>query len=381
MQKPLFSPIVSRCPNLDRVAEGVVRDFSAAPCAVVSCAFFLDGAPHVEQGAFGHLFPEGPLAEPSTIFDLASITKPFTALTLARLVRSHLFPIDLPLGVFVREALSTPSAHVGLEYLLAHRSGLDGHRPLYEPLVHNRPLDRYEALATAAMARRATCDGLLPPNGFDPVYSDLGYLLLGEALSRAAALPLDELIEREVCRPLGIAASSAHFLRLRLPNFDMIVAPTELATWRGGIIRGAVHDENAWALGGHRICGHAGIFGTAQDVATLGLGLLYALDSRAPLWLSPDELEPLLRKRPGGTLRAGFDSKSDTGSSAGECCSSETFGHLGFTGTSLWIDPNARIVVCVLTNRVHPSRSHEAIKSARPWAHDALFTWAQSRAK
>ncbi len=138
-------------------------------------------------------------------------------------------------------------------------------------------------------------------------------------------------------------------------------------------MRGAVHDENAWALTGRGGSGHAGIFGTVGAVLAFGEAVLDALDGRGGGPLSGHALGWLVRERPGGTLRAGFDGKSPHGSSAGERMGSRTFGHLGFTGTSLWVDPDAKVVVSLLTNRVFPSRDSVEIKAVRPRVHDALF--------
>ena len=142
-------------------------------------------------------------------------------------------------------------------------------------------------------------------------------------------------------------------------------------------MEGAVHDENAWALTGHGGSGHAGIFGTVDAVLTFGRAVLDGLDG-ADGADGADGLGWLVRERPGGTLRAGFDGKSEEGSSAGERMGRRAFGHLGFTGTSLWIDPDARIVVALLTNRVCPTRDHVAIRAVRPWAHDRLFERAEA---
>jgi CubicO group peptidase (beta-lactamase class C family) len=218
----------------------------------------------------------------------------------------------------------------------------------------------------------------LPEEGFAPVYSDLGYLLLGESMARATGEALDDLVWREVCAPLGLEVGSARQWRRWDPAFDRRVAPTENVGWRGGVVRGAVHDENAWALAGDSVCAHAGLFGTAKDVAVLGTAILDARKGnggRSAAWLRPEDLEPLLRVRPGSSLRAGFDGKSDAGSSAGAICSAQTFGHLGFTGTSIWMDPETDVVAVLLTNRVYPTRDNGAIKQVRPEVHDALFAW------
>ncbi len=371
---------VSRVADLDLIARSVVLDYRAAPCAVVACAYRRQDTWHVAEGAYGKLEPSGPQVTPDSPFDLASVTKPFSALTLARLAREGLVELQTPLGTLVQEAVGTPSSQTPLELLLAHRAGLDGHRPLFAPLEHGQRVDRYRALQEAAMARRTGCDGRAPLEGFEPTYSDLGYLLLGEAMARAAARPLDRLVQSEVCRPLGCLTGSARSWRERDPFFDVHVVPTEDVPWRAGVVRGVVHDENAWALAGHGTCAHAGLFGSARDVARMGAAVLDVLDGRRDEWLRPSDIHPLLRSRPGGTLRAGFDGKSASGSSAGTVCGDSTFGHLGFTGTSVWIDPEARIVVVLLTNRVHPSRAHEAIKAARPATHDALFRFGLGQA-
>lgn len=365
--------------ELDALAAAVVLRFRAAPCAVVGCAYRDGGGWKLSAGASGSLDENGEPPDLETPFDLASLTKPFTALALARMVRSEIVSFGTQLGVLLREALGTPSAEVPLELFLAHRSGLEGHRPLYAPLTEGAEVQHFWALAEAARARLPGCCGAPGSEGFAPTYSDLGYLLLGEAMSRASGTALDKLIEREVCDPLGARAGSARQWWERDPSFEQRVAPTEVIAWRGGLIRGAVHDENAWALGVDGVCGHAGLFGTVRDVLLVGAGVLDALASRAIGWLAPAEIEPLVRPRPGGSLRAGFDGKSDTGSSAGSRCSSGAFGHLGFTGTSLWIDPTREIVLGLLSNRVHPTRDNDAIKQARPEVHDALFAWAEER--
>ncbi len=303
--------------------------------------------------------------ETTCLFDLASVTKPMTAVALAR---AGIDPAA-PLGTLLVEARGTASESVSLEHLLAHRAGLAPHRALYAPLLRGVSVDLAAALREAADARRPDAYGEVPRDGFAPLYSDLGYALVGEALARAVgARDAGEAIGRLVLEPLGLAAQAGTIRELAARGIDGPFAPTEDVSWRGGTIRGAVHDENAWALTGHGGSGHAGIFGTVGAVLTFGVAVLDALDDGALGWL--------VRERPGGTLRAGFDGKSDEGSTAGALLGRSSFGHLGFTGTSLWIDPDAKVVVVLLTNRVCPSREHLAIREARPWAHDALFARA-----
>src|SRR5262249_2412013 len=148
----------------------------------------------------------------------------------------------------------------------------------------------------------------------------------------ASGQALDELVRAEVCDPLGLDVLSVRQWWLGAANFALRVLPTEHVRFRGGELRGVVHDENAWALAGPRLAGQAGLFGTAESVARLGASVLDAMAGRRLDWLAPAEVLPLVQKRPGGSLRAGFDGKSGSTSAAGEFCSSEAFGHLGFTG-------------------------------------------------
>jgi CubicO group peptidase (beta-lactamase class C family) len=326
-------------------------------------------------GAAGRL-PEGD-ATTETLFDLASVSKPVVACALLRLVSRGEVQLSTPLGDLLPEARGGSSERLPLELFLAHRAGLDAHRSLFAPLFAGRAIDRRHALSVAADARRSDCRGNAPAEGFAPVYSDLGYILVGAVLEQVTGSPLDEVVEREVSTPLGLGLGSARQLRRARLGFAREVAPTEVVRARGGCVRGIVHDENAWALSGHAASGHAGLFGTVHDVLGFGSALLEALAGRSG-WLSQAALWTLVRPRLGGTLRAGFDGKSEGASSAGTLSSPETFGHLGFTGTSLWCDPRAGVASVLLTNRVHPTRDNPRIRTARPLIHDALFGAAKA---
>jgi len=307
--------------------------------------------------------------EVDVLFDLASLTKPMTAVAVARA------GIDRreSLGALLPEARGTGSEHVPLELFLAHRAGLRANLALHAPLLDGRSVEVAVALSAAADARRPEAAGPAPAEGFPPLYSDLGYILAGAALARAVvARDAGEAIARLVLEPLGIGSRAGTIRDLATHGIRGPFAPTEHVAWRGGLVAGAVHDENAWALTGSGGSGHAGVFGTADAVLAFGRAVLDALDGRGGD-LGRLDLGWLVRERPGGTLRAGFDGKSAEGSSAGPRMGPSSFGHLGFTGTSLWIDPSSKVVVTLLTNRVSPTREHLAIRDARPWAHDALW--------
>jgi CubicO group peptidase (beta-lactamase class C family) len=359
-----------RSAELDRVAAEVVTS-RAAPGAAVAAARRTGRDWQLSWGVSG----TAAATQGEPVFDLASVTKSFVAVTAARLAARGDLSLDATLGTLLPELAPTPTGDASLVLLLAHRAGLAAHRPLFAPLVAGRPLVRERALEEAARARRAEAGGLPPPEGFEPLYSDLGYVLAGAALERATGLALDALVEREVARPLGLEVRSARRWLAAAPDFLSRVLPTETMAFRGGVIHGAVHDENAWALSGHGLAGQAGLFGTAEAIVRFGMALLDARGGRLGGWLEPAALAPLLAVRPGGSLRAGFDGKSGVSSAAGARASADTFGHLGFTGTSLWCDPAHDRVSVLLSNRVCPSRENLRIRALRPAVHDALFGW------
>jgi serine-type D-Ala-D-Ala carboxypeptidase len=311
-----------------------------------------------------------PLAVPEParmLFDLASVTKPMLAVAIARA------PMDRmrALHELLPEVKGTLSADTTLDALLSHRAGLEANLPLYRRLLDEGASVRATLLREAAGARRPECVGAPPADGFAPVYSDLGYVLAGEALARAQrVVDAGAAIGDLVVAPLGLGATLGTARNLEATGVDVarLAAPTERVPWRGGVVRGLVHDENAWMLTAKGGSGHAGMFGTAEAVLAFGVYVLRNLEALEWTW----------RPRPGGSLRAGFDGKSEEGSSAGRRMGARAFGHLGFTGTSLWIDPDAGVVVTLLTNRVYPTRDAAAIRAARPAAHDALVKMAVS---
>jgi CubicO group peptidase (beta-lactamase class C family) len=366
--------------DAEAVAEAVVLA-GVAPLAATGSAAKVARF-RAERGAEGMKrtwrLEHGGAAE--TFFDLASLTKPMTAVAVAR---AGIDPAA-PLASFLPELAGTASADVSLDLLLSHRAGLAPHVTIYAPLLEGKDVDRHDALRTASEARREDARGPVPAGGFPPVYSDMGYLLAGEALARATfASDAGDAIAKWVTLPLGLGAELGTARDLERRGIDLLrdAAPTEDVTWRGGVVRGRVHDENAWAITGAGGSGHAGMFGTVRAVLAFGCAVLDAIESKTAPLGSERGIAWLVTPRPGGTLRAGFDGKSAEGSSAGTLAGPSTFGHLGFTGTSLWIDPDAGAVVTLLTNRIHPTRENVAIRAARPGAHDSLFARARELAR
>jgi serine-type D-Ala-D-Ala carboxypeptidase len=360
----------------DEIAQALKRwviATGAAPGASAAIAAFRNGRWQRALGVAGlHTRADPQPVAPDTVYDLASLTKPMVAASAARLERAGLIDWHAPLGAFLPAARGTASEGASLALLASHRAGLVAHLRLGE-LTEGPPADVQPWLTRCAGARRAECVGPIPARGYPPVYSDLGYILLGQVLAEVAALPLDELLEQEVSLPLGIEVGSARRLERRLvPSFHSRVVPTEVVAARGGQLRGVVHDENAWELAGRGLAGHSGSFGTALDVLGFGAAVLDAVAGRRADWLTISQAGELVRERPGGSLRMGFDGKASVGSSAGPGFGERAFGHLGFTGTSLWCDPDRDIVVVLLTNRVSPNRDNITIRSIRPDVHTEL---------
>ena len=294
-------------------------------------------------------------ASDDTIFDLASLTKVIaTTPIVMQQVERGVLALEDPVSGHIAEWRSDDRADVTLRDLLAHCSGLPVWRPFFRELKGKHA---YEAAIAA--------EPLDYPPRTQSVYSDLDFILLGFIAD--GRVPLAErfalmLSQMEIVEEIQFAPPSLWRAR---------IAPTEQDPWRGRLLVGEVHDENAAALGG--IAGHAGLFGTAAAVGSYARHLLQVLDGRAGVFRRTT-LEEFVTKRadiPGSSRALGWDTMLPT-SSCGTLMSARAFGHTGFTGTSLWIDPENDVYVVLLTNRVHPTRANEAIKHVRPAVHDAV---------
>jgi CubicO group peptidase (beta-lactamase class C family) len=200
------------------------------------------------------------------------------------------------------------------------------------------------------------------------VYSDLGILLLGEILERVTGKDLEDLANQEVLGPLGMNDAMyrpAAALRSR-------IAPTEIDSWRGRLVHGEVHDENAFGLGG--VAPHAGLFSTARSLGAFAQMMLNGGAYGGRRLLKPETIALFTRRAnlvAGSSRALGWDTPSEP-SSAGALFSASSYGHTGFTGTSLWIDPERELFAILLTNRVHPTRDNPKITELRPAFHDAV---------
>ncbi len=327
----------------------------AFPAAVVDVG---RSAGAVWRRASGHLsFEEGaPAAAEDTIFDLASLTKVVVTATLAmRLIDDGRLGLDDRIGARLHAWTGNDRQDVTVADLLAHASGLTGYLQFFRDCRGRREVEA------------AICGLPLeyPPRSTS-IYSDLGFMLLGFIIADAGNADLQTQF-REVARSL--TGDPLDFL----PSLGWLprVAPTEIDRWRGRLLVGEVHDENAWALGG--VAGHAGLFGSASAVGAFARAVLRTLGGRPEL-ARPATMRQFATRTavPGSSRALGWDTMLPS-SSCGPLMSRTAIGHTGFTGTSLWIDSERDLYVVLLTNRVHPSRENEGIVRIRPLVHDAVM--------
>lgn len=299
--------------------------------------------------------------EPTTVYDLASLTKVIGLATAVMLgVEDGKLELDAPVQRYLPAFEGEGKERVTLRLLLAHGSGLPAWRPLF----------REAGTREAAFALADTTALTAPPGTMD-LYSDLGLIVLTQAVEAVYRERLDSLLARRVFQPLGM--TSVRFLPTAEPAR---IAPTELDPWRARVLRGEVHDENAARLDG--VSGHAGLFGSAPDLLTFAEWLLGQADGRTGVrpFVRPSTIHEFTRRQgliAGSSRALGWDTPSP-GGSAGAFLSSTSFGHTGFTGTSLWIDPERRLTIVLLSNRVNPTRDNPRWAPVRARVADLVMT-------
>ncbi len=306
--------------------------------------------------------PQSPEVAADTIFDVASLTKIVATTAMAMILYERgVLDLDLPVESVVREFVAADPRRqdVTLRTLLAHTSGLPGYVRLFE-----------QARTRDELVLAACRTPLEAAPGERTEYSDIGFIILGEALARLADEPLDSFCRREVFGPLGMATTCFN----PPPAQRSLIPPTEDdRDFRHRVIQGEVHDENAGVMGG--VAGHAGLFSSAPDLARFAHAILGGLTrTGAKTIFLPETLRAFARPQAAksGSPRAlGFDLPTAP-SQSGRHFSPGSLGHLGFTGTSLWLDPERELAIVLLTNRTWPDRSSQEIKRVRPRVHDAI---------
>jgi CubicO group peptidase (beta-lactamase class C family) len=314
----------------------------------------------IAHKGFGHFTydPASPPVGPQTVYDLASVTKVVaTTATCMILYERGVFKLDQPLVELLPAFGGNDKRRlkVTMRMLLAHSSGLPAYIKLFQTSYNKDELVR-QALEVPLSA----------DPGSKAEYSDIGFILLGQALERMMGEPLDSFCQREIFSRLSLSTMVFNPPK----DWEPLIPPTEDdQNFRHRIARGEVNDENAFVMGG--VAGHAGCFSTAGDVSVFAQCML-----RDGTPLVRSETAAIFTRRedfPSGTSRAlGWDTPSQP-SQSGKYFSSHSYGHLGYTGTSLWIDPDRQLSVTLLTNRTWPDRGSQLIKQIRPAFHDAII--------
>ncbi len=360
------SPNSKLTPDFQRQEQRFARAFDVITAAISDRAFPAASLAVTHLGklvawkAFGRFtYSSGAsVVSPTTIFDIASVTKVVATTTMAMILYERgLLDLNLPVASALPEfaVIGTPEKRdVTVRMLLAHSSGLPAYVKLFQ---HAETRDELIGLALTT--------NLEVPPMTRVEYSDIGFIVLGELLRRLADERLDAFCQREIFGPLAMASTC-----FRPPReWRGQIPPTvDDQQYRGRVIQGEVHDENAAVMDG--VSGHAGLFSSAYD---LSLFAHCMLAGGHPI-LRPETLSLFTRREslPPGTSRAlGWDTPSHP-SSSGHHFSPRSFGHLGYTGTSLWCDPERQLSVTFLTNRVWPDSSNQVIKQVRPALHDAV---------
>ena len=319
--------------------------------------------------AFGRarLDPERPMTT-DTVFDLASLTKPLaTAVALMLLVQDGRLDLDQTLGSAISDFSGTDKAQIAVRQLLSHTSGLPDYQPYYKELIKLPPSERKASLRRLLIAER-----LIHAPGQTCLYSDVGFMILEWLVEVLAKKPLDHFVEETLYRPLKLKDLFFVPLNEEKGRKEHPYAATEACPWRGKILDGEVHDDNAYAVGG--VAGHAGLFGTAQAVYVLLQKLFNTyLGKPNAVIFHQNLVQTFFQRQPGpGSWALGFDTPTQPDSSSGKYFSDQSVGHLGFTGTSFWVDLLKGVTVILLTNRIHPNRENERIKAFRPLLHDTV---------
>ena len=309
---------------------------------------------------YGRLSPGGPTVTPETPYDLASLTKVVgTTAAVMRLVEAGRIDLDAHVVDYLPRFRTMGKEHVTVRQLLSHSAG---QRPWY-PFYARGISDRRAALDFIY------ADTLRYPPGTRSRYSDFDMIVLGEILQEVTGEPLGDLFSETVFEPLGMRGTGFRDVGVRDPN----AAPTETdRVWRGRTLQGEVHDEAASVFGG--VAGHAGLFSTAADMARFGFALANGGEGYGTRLFRRTTIDAFTeRVRLRSTYPTGLGWMVNYGeTSAGAEFGPRSFGHTGFTGTSIWVDPDQKLFVVLLTNRVHPTRRNSKIREVRPALADAV---------
>jgi beta-glucosidase-like glycosyl hydrolase/CubicO group peptidase (beta-lactamase class C family) len=352
----------ARLDSVRRLMQSAVRD-SVFPGAVLLAA---RNGLIVMHEAFGQMGYDS-FARPmplNAIFDLASVTKVVATTTACMLLYERgLLDLDAPVQRYLADFAGPEKEKVTVRHLLTHSSGLVAYRRYFA-----------DTHPPGEMIKIILHEPLENPPGTKTVYSDLGVILLGKIVEKISGQPLDAFCHQQIFSQLKMGETFYN----PPPQLLERIAPTEWDIWRGRVVHGQVHDENAYALGG--VSGHAGLFSTARDLAIFLQMLLNGGAYENVRLLKPETVSLFTGRQnlvAGSSRALGWDTADGT-NSAGHLMSPRAYGHTGFTGTSVWGDLEKNLFVILLSNRVHPTRNNQHIISFRRTLHDAVMRAVES---
>ena len=343
--------------HVDKVINNAIEDKSF-PGAVV--LVWKDGKTIYEKSFGNYTYDSSsPKVKTNTLFDLASLTKVVATTTAAMICYDRkLFSLDDEVVKYIPEFGINGKENITIMNLLIHNSGLPAWKKFY-----GRNLN-YDDVINEIYSSE-----LEYKTGEKTVYSDLGIITLGKIIEKVTGKSLDNFCEDEIFNPLKMVST------FYTPDDSLkkLCAPTETDSyWRMKTLQGEVHDETSAMLNG--VAGHAGLFSTAGDLAKLMSVLLNNGKINQKIFIQQNTIELFTKRVSDESTRAiGWDTKSDSGSSAGNYFSKNSFGHTGYTGTSIWADPDRNLFVIFLTNRVFPTRENTKIQKVRPQLHNAVI--------
>ncbi len=343
--------------QVDEIIQSAIED-GAFPGAVVLVSH---KGKIVYEKAFGHLTYDdtSAIVTTNTIYDLASLTKVIATTTAAMICYDRkLFSLDDPVAKYIPEFAQNGKENVTIKNLLLHNSGLPAFKRFYKK--YSSADEVYKDIYATQLNYKT---------GNKTVYSDLGMITLAKVIEKVTGKKFDEFCEEEIFEPLGMNSTFFN----PPDSLKYRIAPTEIDNyWRHTLVWGKVHDETAALLGG--VAGHAGLFSTAEDISKLLQMLLNKGKINGKQFIKQETVKLFTTRYSNSSTRAlGWDTKSEVNSTAGDLFDISSFGHTGFTGTSVWVDPIRKLFVVFLTNRVYPTRENKKLYKVRPALHDAVI--------
>lgn len=360
----------------NKMEEGVEK--GVFPGAVLLVSICEEIAFHKAFG-FRSIIPEKKLMTENTVFDIASLTKVVATTTaIMILIKEGRTSLENKISEFIPEFNCEEKKNITIRHLLNHCAGLPDWLPLYMDLLEKQKTtsDFFKYKGKQYIYSRVNKEPLVYAPEESYKYSDIGFIILGEIIEIVCRKDLDKYCEEKIFKPLSLSATFYNNLfepALILEQKNLFFASTENCPWRKKILEGEVHDDNAYAMGG--IAGHTGVFSTGMDLHRFTKEILKCYSGDGSFIPQRTVREFLTRQDivRGSSWALGWDTPSPDISTSGHYFSEKSAGHLGYTGTSIWIDLEREIIVILLTNRVHPTRENKSIARFRPEIHDLVM--------